>query len=72
MESKQQGHSPASGGLYSRSNQGSAYDFHPQCLSSLCLPDQPIKETKNICVRLTATVRGWCYFHSFGVQLSLS
>lgn len=44
MESKQ--HSPASGGLYSKSNQGLVYDFHPQYPSCQYLPNQPIKERK--------------------------
>lgn len=71
MENKQQRHSPASGGLCSKSNQGSAYDFHPQYLSSQCLPNQPFKEQKKKRVKLTASIRGWCYFHPFSVKFFL-
>lgn len=68
MESKQQHHLPASGGLYSRSNQESAYDFHPQYLSSQYLPNQPSKETKKYLYKINSKHERlvlfsyiWCY-----------
>lgn len=39
---------PASGGWYSKSNQESAYDFHPLCHCFLYSPNQPDKKEETV------------------------